>query len=115
MDSAGVPLLYPLDSNSSPWGIRCGGALLLPRAWDNIGSCIQVQVAYPQFRMLCSYLCSALYRSLFSWVAQLVSHVFHYWGDRSFVPAATWGFAFSFVGFALTAIGSIVLAGNGMG
>ena len=31
MDSAGVPLLYPLDSNSSPWGIRCGGAYLLPR------------------------------------------------------------------------------------
>ena len=32
----------------------------------DIGSCIQVQVAYPQFRMLCSYLCSALYRSCFS-------------------------------------------------
>ena len=31
MDSAGVPLLYPLDSNSSPRGIRCGGAYLLPR------------------------------------------------------------------------------------
>ena len=28
------------------------------------------------------------------------SHVFHYWGDRSFVPATTWCFAFSFVGFA---------------
>ena len=42
MDSAGVPLLYPLDSNSSPWGIRCGGVLLLPRVWDNIGSCIPV-------------------------------------------------------------------------
>ena len=35
--------------------------------------------------------------------------------DRSFVPAATWRFAFSFVGFALTANGSIVGAGNGMG
>ena len=31
------------------------------------------------------------------------------------MPAATWGFAFSFVGFALTAIGSFVLVGNGMG
>ena len=30
------------------------------------------------------------------------------------MPAATWGFAFSFVGFALTAVGSIVLADNGM-
>ena len=27
----GAPLLYPLDSNSSPRGIRCGGAYLLPR------------------------------------------------------------------------------------
>ena len=36
-------------------------------------------------------------------------------GDRSFVPAATWCFAFSFVGFALTAGGSFVLVGNGRG
>ena len=42
----------------TPGGIRCGGAYLLPRAYTNLGSCIQVQVAYPQFRMLCSYLCS---------------------------------------------------------
>ena len=35
-------------------------------------------------------------------------------GDRSFMPAATWGFAFSFVGFALTAVESIVLVENGM-
>ena len=34
-------------------------------------------------------------------------------GGRSFVPAATLGFAFSFVGFALTAIGSFLLADNG--
>ena len=30
------------------------------------------------------------------------------------MPAATLGFAFSFVGFALTAIVAFVLAGNGM-
>ena len=35
-------------------------------------------------------------------------------GGRSFVPAATLGFAFSFVGFALTAGGSFVWVGNGM-
>ena len=45
----------------------------------------------------------------------LGSFVFHYWGDRSFVPAATCGFAFSFVGFALTAGGAFVSAGDGMG
>ena len=35
--------------------------------------------------------------------------------DRSFVPAATWRFAFSFVGFALTANGSFIFADNGVG
>ena len=35
-------------------------------------------------------------------------------GDRLFMPAATGCFVFSFVGFALTAVGSILLAGNGM-
>ena len=33
-------------------------------------------------------------------------------GGRSFVPAATWCFAFSFVGFALTAGRLFVLFGN---
>ena len=38
----------------------------------------------PQFRILFGYLCSGWYRLRFSRVAQLVSHVFHYWGvDRS--------------------------------
>ena len=97
-----------------PWDVRCGGAYLLPRVWGNIGIRYPVQVAYPQFRMLCSFLCSGWYRSRFSRVVGLWSHVFHYWGDRSFVPAATWCFAFSFVGFALTAIGSFLLADNGM-
>ena len=36
-------------------------------------------IVTPQFRILYSYLCSALYRSHFSRVAQLVSFVFHYW------------------------------------
>ena len=36
-------------------------------------------------------------------------------GGWSFVPAVTWRFAFSFVGFALTASGSFLLFGNGMG
>ena len=48
---------------------------------------------YPQFRMLCSFLCSGLGRSRFSWGVGLWSHVFHYWWGRSFVPAATCGLA----------------------
>ena len=37
-------------------------------------------VVHRQFRIWFCYLCSGWYRSRFSWVAQLVSHVFHYWG-----------------------------------
>ena len=54
---------------------------MLPRAWDNIGSYIPVQVAYPQFRILFSFLCSGYGRSRFSRVVGLMSFVFHYWGD----------------------------------
>ena len=66
----------------------------------DIGIWYPVQVAYPQFRILYSYLCSGLGRSRFSRVVGLGSFVFHYWGEGLFVPAATWCFAFSFVGFA---------------
>ena len=73
-----------------------------------------MQVAHPQFRILFGFLCSGYDLSRFSRVVGLVSFVFHYWVDGSFVPAATCGFAFSFVGFALTAVGSTVLADNVM-
>ena len=89
MDSAGVPLLYPLDSNSSPWGIRCGGALLLPRVWGNLGSCI------PVLSLLASSECCAAI-CVRAWTVRVsvdfvghMSFVFHYWWDGLFVPAAT--------------------------
>ena len=41
-----------LDSTSSTRGIRCGGALLLPRVWDNIVSLYPVQVARPHFDVM---------------------------------------------------------------
>ena len=79
------------------------------------GSWYPVQVDNPQFRILCSYLCSALYRSRFSRVVGHMSFVFHYWGiDRSclrLLVVLLW----SIVGFALTAIGSFLLADDGMG
>ena len=68
-----------------------------------------------QFRMLCSFLCSGWNRSRFSRVVGLWSHVFHYWGIGRLCLRLRGGLLCSFVGFALTAIGSIVLAGNGMG
>ena len=104
-----------LDSTSSPQGIRCGGALLLPRAYTNLGSLYPVQVAYPQFRILFGYLCSGWYRLRFSRVVGLVSFVFHYWGvDRSCLRLRG-VLLYTLVGFALTAIGSFLLVGNGRG
>ena len=78
-----------VDSTSSTRGVRCGGAYLLPRAWDNLGSLYPVQVDNPQFRIEFGYLCSGYDRSRFSRVVRLVSFVFHYWGDRLFISAAT--------------------------
>ena len=104
-----------LDSTSSTLGYPLRRGIFAAAVYTNLGSCIQVQVDNPQFRMLCSFLCSGLDRSRFSRVVGLWSFVFHYWGEGLFVPAATWGFVFSFVGFALTAIGSFLLADNGMG
>ena len=77
-----------------PGEIRCGGAYLLPRVWGNLGSLYPVQVAHRQFGIWFGYRCSVWYRSRFSRVVGLWSHVFHYWEDRSFVPAATWGFCY---------------------
>ena len=57
-------------------------------------------VVTPQFRILCSYLCSALYRSRFSRFRWAGIARFSLVVDRLFVPAATVDFAFSFVGFA---------------
>ena len=76
----GISIPYPSPTPLlTPGGVRCGGAYLLPRAYRDIGFQYPVQVAYLQFRILCSYLCSALYRSRFSRVVGLVSFVFHYW------------------------------------
>ena len=66
----------------------------------DIGSLYPVQIAYPQFRILFCFLCSGWYRSRFSRVVGLVSHVFHYWGiDRSCLRLRG-VLLCSFVGFA---------------
>ena len=62
-----------------------------------------MQVAYPQFRIWFSFLCSGWYRSRFSRVVGRVSFVFHYWWvERSYLRlrgVLLW----SFVGLPLTA------------
>ena len=74
----------------------------------DIGFRYPVQIAYPQFRILFGCLCSALYRSRFSWVVGRVSFVFHYWGIGCSCLRLRGVLLWSIVGFALTAIGAFV-------
>ena len=37
------------NTSPDPWGIRCGGAYLLPRAYRDIGSLYPVQTVHPHF------------------------------------------------------------------
>ena len=71
-------------------------------------------VVTPLFRIWFGCLCSVLYRSRFSRVAQLVSFVFHYWGDGRLCLRLRGVLLWIFVGFALTASWSFVSAGDGM-
>ena len=49
----GISIPYPSPTPLlTPGGIRCGGALLLPRAWDNIG------IRYPVLSLLARCECS---------------------------------------------------------
>ena len=73
-----------------------------------------MQIVTPQFRIWFGYLCSGLDRSRFSRVAQLVSFVFHYWGVGRSCLRLRLVLLLGFVGFALTAIGAFLWAGNGM-
>ena len=62
-----------------PGGIRCGGAYLLPRAWDNLGFRYPVLSLLPSSEFcaaICVRLCIARVSVNF---AGLVSFVFHYW------------------------------------
>ena len=79
--SSGLHLIHP--------GYPLRRGMTAAAVYANIGFLYPVQVVYRQFRILFSYLCSGWYRSRFSRVVGLVSFVFHYWGDRLFVPAAT--------------------------
>ena len=49
MDSAGVPLLYPLDSNSSPWGYPLRRGTLAAAVDRDLGFRYPVQILNPHF------------------------------------------------------------------
>ena len=101
---------WTLRSPSPPWnhacvvhwtppphpGVSAAAGHICCRGGQGYRQLVSGAVAYPQFRIWFGYLCSGLDRSRFSRVVGLGSFVFHYWGDRSFVPAATWGWAIIF-------------------
>ena len=101
--SSGLHLIHPGLSAAA-------GKCWLPRVYRDIGICIPVQIDNPQFGIWCSYLCSARYRSRFSrfrWAyvfrfSLLVGWTVRACGYVGVLPK-------SFVGFALTAVGSFVL------
>ena len=98
-----------------PGVIRCGGEMLAAAGLYQFRYLYSGAVVTPQFRIWFGCLCSVLYRSRFSRVVGLWSFVFHYWGiGRSYLRLLV-VLQWSFVGFALTANGSFVSAGNGMG
>ena len=79
--SSGLHLIHP--GNPLRRGILAAAGLC--QYWIPVSGA----VVHPQFRMLFCFLCSGWYRSRFSRVVGLVSLVFHYWGDRLFISAAT--------------------------
>ena len=83
--SSGLHLIHP--------GVSAAAGHLCCRGRQEYSQPYSGAIVNRQFRIWFGFLCSSLYRSRFSRVAQLVSHVFHYWGDRSFMPAATCGLA----------------------
>ena len=102
-----TPLLTP-GGSAAAGHVCCRG--LYQFRWLYSGAVVTRQV-----RILFGYLCSGWYRSRFSWVVGLWSFVFHYWGIGRSCLRLRDVLQWSFVGFALTAIGSFVSAGDGMG
>ena len=90
----GISIPYPSPTPLlTPMGIRCGGALLLPRAWGKIGSCIPVLSLLPSSEFcaaICVRLCIVRV-SVGLW--SFDRPFFIIGGEGLFVPAATVGFA----------------------
>ena len=89
-----TPLLTPLG-NPLRRGIS---AAAVDR---DIGSLYPVQTVHPHFDVMFGCFVFGLKSFAFQKITLGIgSFVFHWWWDGLFVPAATWCFAFSFVGFA---------------
>ena len=72
------------NTSPDPWGNPLRRGILAAAGLGQFRIPVSGAVVTRHVRILYSYLCSALYRSRFSRVVGLVSHVFHYWWvDRS--------------------------------
>ena len=104
-----------VDSTSSTRGIRCGGALLLPRAYRDIGSLYPVLSLIPSSEYgLAICVRAGIVRGSVG-VLGLYRTFFIIGGRGCLFVRLRGGWLWSIVGFALTAIGAFVSAGNGMG
>ena len=111
----GISIPYPSPTPLlTPMGIRCGGAYLLPRAWGNIGSCIPV-LSLIASSECCAAICVRTCIVRVSVGLLGLYRTFFIIGGRGCLCLrlrVVWLLAL--VGFALTAIGSILWADNGM-
>ena len=112
----GISIPYPSPTPLlTPWGNPLRRGISAAAVYRDIGSLYPVQVVTPQFRILFGYLCSALYRSRFSKFRWACIARFSLLGDGRSCLRLRVVLLWSIVGFALTAIGSFLWAGNGMG
>ncbi len=112
------PLPYPLDSNSSTLGNRCGGLIGLPRAYRDLGIRCPVQTVYRHFD--CLFGCFVfelglfafqsvlfgLYRTFFiiggkkDAVCVALTHVFLITANREMLPISFGASPFHQIGWA---------------
>ena len=105
--SSGLHLIHP------GYPLRRG---ILAAAVDrDLVSLYPVQTVHPHFDVV--FGCFVFGSVSFAFQSGCWAGIFRFLllGGWSFVPAVTWRFAFSFVGFALTAGRSFVLLGDGVG
>ena len=93
-----------------PREIRCGGALLLPRVWGNIGSLYPVLSLLPSSEFYLAFCVRAGLARVSVGLLGLYRLFFIIGGRGCLCLRLRWVWLWSIVGFALTAIGSIVLA-----
>ena len=82
------------NTSPDPWGYPLRRGILAAAVYANIGFLYPVQVVYRQFRILFGCFVFGLVSLAFQSGCPACIVRFSLLGGRSFVPAATWGFAF---------------------